>query len=54
MKEPRENPEDGPMQGRRVSGVVHPERPDKTPPDADTPDQQGIEIDHAADRPQEE
>jgi hypothetical protein len=51
MKEPRENPADGPLQERRTVGVVEPERPASTDPAADTPDQQGIEIDHEKDRP---
>ena len=53
MKEPRSNPEDGPMQDRRESGEVKPERP--TPRDLDhTPDHQGIEIDHERERPRDE
>lgn len=51
MKEPRENPEDGPMQERRKVGVAEPERVAKRPPEG-TPDSQGIEIDHEKDRPQ--
>jgi hypothetical protein len=51
MKEPRENSADGPMQERRVEGVVKPERPAQTGPGQDTPDQQGIEIDHEKSRP---
>jgi hypothetical protein len=50
MKEPRAKPEDGPMQDRREVGVATPERP---APDLDnTPDHQGIEIDHERERPQ--
>jgi hypothetical protein len=54
MKEPRDNPADGPMQERRTEGVVKPERSAPTDPADDTPDQQGIEIDHEKDRPQEQ
>jgi hypothetical protein len=53
MKEPRTNPADGPMQDRRNVGAADPERPQAQPPGGDTPDQQGIEIDHEKDRPQE-
>jgi hypothetical protein len=51
MKEQRANPEDGPMQDRREVGEAKPERP--APRDLDnTPDHQGIEIDHERERPQ--
>jgi hypothetical protein len=49
----RENPADGPMQERRKSGVAAPERLVNSPRTDDTPDQQGIEIDNAIERPQE-
>jgi hypothetical protein len=49
----RENPADGPMQERRKSGVAAPERPVHSARTDDTPDQQGIEIDNAIERPQE-
>lgn len=51
MREPQDNPADGPMQERRKAGVVEPERP--RPPSGDTPDQRGIEIDHEDERPPE-
>ena len=53
MKEPRENPANGPMQDRRERGVAKPERNGPIDPD-NTPDQQGIEIDHAKERPNAE
>ena len=51
----RANPQDGPMQDRRTYGVATPERVDAGDPagDGDTPDQLGIEIDNAIERPQE-
>jgi hypothetical protein len=52
MKEPRDNPADGPMQNRRKPGVAEPERPIESDRTENTPDQQGIEIDHEKDRPQ--
>lgn len=53
MEESRQNPEDGPMQDRRKAGVVDPERVVKQPPE-NTPDNQGIEIDHDMERPHEQ
>ncbi len=41
----------GPNRDRREYGVVKPERPDATDPAGDTPDQEGIEIDHEEERP---
>lgn len=52
MAQQRENPADGPMQDRRRQGEAVPERSSVDHPD-DTPDQQGIEIDNAIERPQE-
>ena len=52
MKETRTNPEDGPMQDRRELGEAKPERPAPRDPD-NTPDHQGIEIDHERERPQD-
>lgn len=49
----RENPADGPMQERRKLGVAQPDWPDANDKYSDTPDQQGIEIDNAIERPQE-
>lgn len=43
---------DGARPERRQAGVVRPERPKPFDPAADTPDQEGIEIDNAHSRPQ--
>lgn len=53
MKEPTKSPADGPMQDRRKAGLAEPERPVASTRTENTPDQQGIEIDHEKDRPQE-
>ena len=42
-----------PHQDRRESGVARPERPEPFDAAEDTPDQEGIEIDNAIERPQE-
>jgi hypothetical protein len=41
------------MQDRRKLGVAKPERPGADHGTNDTPDEQGIEIDNAIERPQE-
>lgn len=46
-------PQDGPMQDRRTQGVVSPECPVHSNRTDDTPDQQGIEIDHEKNRSQD-
>jgi len=51
MQEKLENPKDGPMQGRRESGVAKPEPIAR--PDGESADNEGIEIDNAIERPQE-
>ncbi len=43
----------GPNQDRREFGVASPERPHPTDPAGDTPEQEGIEIDNAIERPKE-
>ena len=44
----------GPNQDRRTFGVVEPERPAPADPASDTPEQDGIEIDHHQERPHDD
>ncbi len=52
-KQPQpENPQDGPYQERRKHGVAEPEQAAASDPRAgETPDQFGIEVDNARERP---
>lgn len=51
---PNPNAIHGPHPERRQYGVVKPEQISQADPASDTTDQQGIEIDHAAERPHDE